>query len=654
MLFSSSPSLHFSQFIFFTNASSSGEMEGFTPNSYSRRLDSYISLENSKWLAENVEGVDEILREFQRLAEVEYSEVKEAESCDQQKPEVVAHATRICHMYKLLAERYDQLTEEVRLQIPSLLNVKHSAINDNGSEHASPLQTPNQKLTSTKMKHDGDFKVYPSSGSGSPDSSLKEASEYSVSSDSESESFYSTINKDIVSPMSVKSKVPHGQFAEQTEPRKTETIAQKISGENADGIAKVRESEDYDMLFRRLAACEEELIITREKLHVDNARLEGELKKQQSITVLIDNLNVQLHEAQQSIQMRDADLEMEKRKVLELQYQVAESQFQIDDSKSYVELLMEELKMYREKLKGSEEELVKLKSEHCNEVSEGIRQFQSQIESAHKEIALLEAKLDSERDQVAELQEIIIGYVADISQRDQEITALKDKFSDAHSNFSVEKELLESDLYDLSEQNSGLLQENTKLNAIVKEFEAQIRSLQTEINCCKSEKMEMQEFHDAQVINMQLDIENIKAEAKAKGEQVEALNRNLDMLKLKYDMLMANKDELNAKLENLNAELSSKNDEIREMNNHLNQLHMENVEMIAESERAKKHEDELKDKVVELQNEVDRQVAVISDRAEEKREAIRQLCFSVEYYRNGYQELRQVFTGLKHRTVLAS
>lgn len=33
-----------------------GEMEGLTLNSYSRRLDSYISVENSKWLAENIEG----------------------------------------------------------------------------------------------------------------------------------------------------------------------------------------------------------------------------------------------------------------------------------------------------------------------------------------------------------------------------------------------------------------------------------------------------------------------------------------------------------------------------------------------------------------------------------------------------------------------
>lgn len=596
-------------------------------------------------------GVDEILEEIRMLSENEYSEVKEADGCHQQKPELVAHATRICHMYKLLAERYDQLTEEVRLQIPSLVNMKFSAINDCGSQHGSPLQTPDQKVNKPRSEQDGELKLCPSSGSGSPDSSMKEASEYSMSSDSESESFYSTMNKDIVSPMSVKSKVQHSKFIEQTtEPQETEVMVQKIKGENIDGTAKVRESEDYDMLLRRIAACEEELLIASEKLHIsekENVRLEGELKKQESITVFIDNLNVQLHEAQQSIKMGDANLEMEKRKVLELQYQVAESQFQINDSKGYVELLMQELKMSREKLKGSEEELVKLKNAHCDEASESTRQFQSQLESVHKEIALLEANLNSERDQVSKLQKENLGYVASISQHDQEITVLKAKISDAHKNFSEEKILLQSEL-------SGLLEQNTKLNAVVEEFETQIRSLQNEIYCCKSEKIEMQAFHDAQVINLQGDNGNIKAEVKAKTVEVEAANKTLDMLKLKYDMLMANKDVLEAKVENLNAELSSRNDEIQEMNNNLYQLQLEKVEMIAESERARKHTDELKEKVVELQNEVDRQVTVISDRAEEKREAIRQLCFSVEHYRNGYQELRRAFTGLKHRSVLAS
>ncbi|WOH06860.1 hypothetical protein DCAR_0626289 [Daucus carota subsp. sativus] len=647
-------------------------MKGLIP--YSRGLDSHIRPENPKWLAENIEEVDKILEEIRRLTEDEYFEVTDAEGCHQQKPQLVAHATRIGDMYKLLAERYNHLTEEVRLQISSPVNMKNSAIIDSGSQRMSPLQTPDQKFISPRSEQDGDSKMYPGLFSGSPDSSSKEASEYSTSSDSESESFYSTTNKDTVSPMSIMSKVPASKFVEQTESQGTEVMVQKVKEEYVDGTANVRESEDSDMLSGRLAAYEDELVIAREKLQFlenENARLEGELKTQQSVTVLTDISNAQLH-AQQSEQMQDAKLEMEKRKVLELQYQVAELQCQIDDSKGYVELLMQELKMYREKLRGSEEEIEKLKKEHCDKVSEATLQFQIQLESAYKNIGLLTANLNLEHDQVVELEEKILGYAADKLQHDKEITALKLELSDAHKNFSEAKELLQSDL-------SGLLEQNTKLNAIVEDFEAQIISLEKEIYRCKFENVEMQALHDAQVIDLQVDIENLKAEVKDKSEQVEAVNKNLDMLILNYDVLMENKDvkvenleaevkdkgeqvkalnknldmltlnydvlmeNKDVKVENLNAELSSKNDEIREMKNHLNQLQLENVEMVAESKRGRKLADELNEKVVELQNEVDRQLAMISDQAEKKREAIRQLCFSVEHYRNRYQELRQAF-----------
>ncbi|MCI53954.1 tropomyosin-like, partial [Trifolium medium] len=44
-------------------------------------------------------------------------------------------------------------------------------------------------------------------------------------------------------------------------------------------------------------------------------------------------------------------------------------------------------------------------------------------------------------------------------------------------------------------------------------------------------------------------------------------------------------------------------------------------------------------RVEELVKEVSRQNGVISDKDEEKREAIRQLCYSLEYYRSRYREL---------------
>ena len=64
--------------------------------------------------------------------------------------------------------------------------------------------------------------------------------------------------------------------------------------------------------------------------------------------------------------------------------------------------------------------------------------------------------------------------------------------------------------------------------------------------------------------------------------------------------------------------------------------------------------DEQRLKVEELEKEVDSQIVLISDGAEEKREVIRQLCFSLEHYRSWYQELRKAFIVHKQHAVLAS
>ncbi|KAI7999049.1 Protein NETWORKED 4B [Camellia lanceoleosa] len=63
---------------------------------------------------------------------------------------------------------------------------------------------------------------------------------------------------------------------------------------------------------------------------------------------------------------------------------------------------------------------------------------------------------------------------------------------------------------------------------------------------------------------------------------------------------------------------------------------------------------ELRSRVRELEEEVEKQREVIIEGAEEKREAIRQLCFSLEHYRNGYHRLRQAFVRHKRFPVMAA
>ncbi|PIN20816.1 hypothetical protein CDL12_06483 [Handroanthus impetiginosus] len=142
--------------------------------------------------------------------------------------------------------------------------------------------------------------------------------------------------------------------------------------------------------------------------------------------------------------------------------------------------------------------------------------------------------------------------------------------------------------------------------------------------------------------------------AKAGEAEIEELKKTLDALQQKYDILRAEKDDLNENISALSAELSLKDDLIDQMSHHLHQLHMEHVNLIAAAEGARKSADKLRSRIKELEREVERKQNIIVEGAEEKREAIRQLCFSLEHYRNGYHRLREVVVGHKRMAVTAA
>lgn len=142
-------------------------------------------------------------------------------------------------------------------------------------------------------------------------------------------------------------------------------------------------------------------------------------------------------------------------------------------------------------------------------------------------------------------------------------------------------------------------------------------------------------------------IEQLKAEIANKNESIEELKEKLDALQVRYDVLVSEKDDLNTNISELIGDASFKDDQIDQMSNHLNQLHMEHVTLIEAAEGARKMADELRSRIKELEREVEKKQQIIISGAEEKREAIRQLCFSLEHYRNGYHRLREVVTGQK-------
>lgn len=143
----------------------------------------------------------------------------------------------------------------------------------------------------------------------------------------------------------------------------------------------------------------------------------------------------------------------------------------------------------------------------------------------------------------------------------------------------------------LKSEISRLLDAQTHLEEKIKERECHSQSLEEEIRKVQHEKMEMEE-------TLKGEIELLREDIKERKNNIKRLNASLDALKLQVG--------------------------------------------------------ELKSRAKELEEENERQRVEILEGAEEKREAIRQLCFSLEHYRNGYNKLRQAFIGHKRFPVLAA
>ncbi|PSS33239.1 Protein NETWORKED 4A like [Actinidia chinensis var. chinensis] len=609
-------------------------------NSHSWWWDSHISPEKSKWLAENLWEVDQSVKSMLKLIEEDGDAFAEnAGMYNEKRPEFIAHVEGFYRMYRLLAERYDHLTGELRKCVPSLVQMQDSVMSHSGHGQDTPSITPNQKFGLNKFGKRADgFDLFLSSG-GSSDLSLKEGSESSsLASDSESESFDSSINK---------RSNPHVTDDGKGPCQKPTFQENKLLLGMHEVQVSIHENADHVALLKRITEYEDELKESNKKLQCSEeevVRLKG---KKEAFTVLTGDLQAQLESAQRDIKMREADIEMEKRKVLELQKKVTELETQVSDSNIVIGTLVEELEMAREKLKLSEDEIGEMKARFCNEISKGTSQLQGHLEVAQKDIATLEAKLDSEKIRVLELLETIVRNMADVSERDQEIKELNCALSNSQKTFSLDRARLQSDICNLSEQLAAS-------EARVEESELRSKSFENKIRRCEAEKKEMKCLHEAQQIGSRSEIERLKADVAERGELVETLNKQLDILKLTYDMLVAEKDGVNAKVQMLNAEMNSRDNQIQQLEVQLRQMHVESVELIIGSESAHDLVDELRLRVGELEKEVDRQKVLISERAEEKRDAIRQLCFALEHYRNGYQELRQAFVGHKRHAVWAS
>ncbi|WMV19965.1 hypothetical protein MTR67_013350 [Solanum verrucosum] len=518
-----------------------------------------------------------------------------------------------------------QLNEDICPAFPPMQLSEDSA----AFQHGSNLLTPKQKLVCNEA---ADLALLSNSSasscSSSSDISAKEGFDsLTLTPEFDSESYSSSPDEHQKSALSGVKTTLQGDYLEM---ENKEENAYGIDHESLDCTSKLREDREYEMVLNSIMDQEHKLSVSDQKIQFSEEEIQGlkyELERNEAVAKLIVFLKVQLDTARSEVTMHKDDLEMDRCTIQELQKQVALLESQVSNSDNKIERWESELEMTREKLEASEEEVAKLKHDCSKVITENTCYLADQLELTQEELILLKGKLESEERRASELHEGVMRYKADISDCDQEIRRINAVLEETQQNFCMQKEQFQSQMTSLSEQQA--LQE-----ARTEQLEMQNRSLERKASQCGAQMVEMKTLHEVQEIKWKAEIECLKMEINKKGEVVQGLNKDLDKLKLDYDTVVAEKDEEHAKVQTLGAEVMSRDIQIQEMENHLKQL-------IAGSESAQKSIEELRLKVEELQNEVERQTLVISDRAEEKREAIRQLCFSLEHYRIGYKELLQ-------------
>ncbi|KAL0460373.1 UNVERIFIED_CONTAM: protein NETWORKED 4A [Sesamum latifolium] len=361
----------------------------------------------------------------------------------------------------------------------------------------------------------------------------------------------------------------------------------------------------------KIAAYEEELRVAKEKIQLSEdeiTRLMVELQKYESMGDA-NNLVFKQND-QESISGSEAEVGLANR----------------------IQTLEEELKITREKLLESENEAASLRQELTSKGS-SMQNWQDQLKSAQKEVSVWKNKVEREKREISKLQDRIVRYKTNLSERDQEIRGLKEAISNANKSLSEENEQLQAEM-------TRLTKERAYLEDNLKELDLRCQSLEEDVRRVKVAKAEMESVFGAE-------IEQLKADIAERDGRVEDLNNRLEAL-------TAVRDDLNAKIASLAAEMSSKNDQMAQMSLHLHQLHMQHVELITAAEAARESAEELRSRVKELETEVERKQETILEGAEEKREAIRQLCFSLEHYRSGYHQLRQAVIAHRRPAVMAT
>ncbi|KAF8018723.1 hypothetical protein BT93_H3581 [Corymbia citriodora subsp. variegata] len=567
------------------------------------------------------QGVKRMMKLIEEDAD---SFAKKAEMYYKRRPDLISHVEEFYRMYRSLADRYDHLTGELRRNIPSDLQSQGSGISDICSEPPSLLPSPDLKLSRRRSGlQAAGFDFFLGSGGNNSDSFHREGDESSSLTDSEPECDSSSVNNySIYSSSGIDQGLQLKVIELENELRDMRERVRMQQEENGDGLQREVKYDASDDIASIILKYEKELKTANEKVRLSEeeiAKLKIQLQKYGSKECAND-MSDALKLTKGEIKMQDVELDIHE--TLELQ---------LPGSKNQV--LVEEIRILKEKLQDGMAEIASLRIElEDSRSSEKNCFLQDQLELAQKDAATWKTKYNAEKREVSKFQERMLRMKTSLSDRDHEIRELKTAVSDAEEKIFPEKHQIKAEI-------SRLLEERSRMEQQLREEESRGRCLEDEIRKVKAESVRTEE-------RLNKLIEHMKAEMAAGADCLENLKRS-------YDMLQSERNELDAEVLRLKEEVRSNEDKMDQKNRQLEKLNMEHVELIAASEGLQKVVEDWRRRAKEMEEEIQRRDGMILESAEQKREAIRQLCFSLEHYRNNYHKLRHACVRHKKFTRIA-
>ncbi|CAO2185826.1 unnamed protein product [Urochloa humidicola] len=396
--------------------------------------DSHISPKNSKWLAENLEEMDKQVKEMLQLIEEDGdSFAKKAQMYYQRRPMLVTHVENFYRMYRALAERYDNVTGELRKNIPTRLQTTGSLTSSEcGSElqrSPSPSPEPLQRSwTREQSPRAAGFDFFLSNKNNDSPASRKEPEDLASQSESD---------------------------------------AKSEDGED-DGIAYT--------LHQRVLELEDELNMTNQKLRDANEKLEVlEEKSLRCHCNYKENGNV----ADQTKKVSDIEGElMETReKMLSSQEEIRTLQKNLESSA----ILSKENSNLLEQNKKLEAEIIKLKEE----VDSARKQFEEELSERDGEISQLKKDLADASEKLLQEKSINGERIFELQKSVEDIRSKLERVSE--EKLLVEKQVkeLEKANAEAEKYSQELTEDAERLSEEKFSHEAEILTMQQNIEDLK-------------------------------------------------------------------------------------------------------------------------------------------------------------------------